>query len=192
VTQINAEHDILPAPPFLSARFHLRYFPALIWSRLRPRAEEPRSSFANHGSVEYFLTLTGAAIAVALGLPAALQGSAIGVIAAGLGFLAIATLLIFSVGAARGTYAGFAGFRTWVFLFFPMSAMTVGALFGSLAHSHFRSLLYAAIGLAAGYPLGIGTGLSAQRLGWIAGMLDYLAMLGLFGVLVVDIVLVFL
>jgi hypothetical protein len=183
---------LLPAPTFLSARFHLRYFPALIWHRIGPRAEEPHSSFANHGPVEYFLILMGAALAVAIGLPAALHGSAIGIIAAGLGFLGIAALLIFSVVEARGTYAGFDDFRTWVFLFFPMSAMTAGAMFGSFAHSHTQSLLYAAAGLAAGYPLGIGAGLSAQRLGWMAGILDCLAMLGLFGLVVLDIVIVYL
>jgi hypothetical protein len=182
-----------PVPPFLSARFHLRYFPALIWHRVGPRAEEePHSSFANHGSLEYSLMLMGAGLAIAIGLPAAVHGSAIGIIAAGLGALAVATLLVFSVGAARGTYAGFDDFRTWVFLFFPMSAMTAGAMFGSFAHSHVQSLLYAAAGFVVGYPLGIGAGLSAQRLGWIAGMLDYLAMAGLFGVVVLDIVLLYL
>jgi hypothetical protein len=192
VNQINAERDIVPVPSFLSARFHLRYFPALIWRRLRPSAEAPTATFANHGSVEYSLMLMGAALVIAIGLPAALRGSAIGIMAAGLGFLAIAALLVFSVVTALGTYVGFDDFRTWVFLFFPMAAMTLGAFTGSLAHSHVQSLLYAAVGLAAGYPLGVGAGLSAQRLGWIAGVLDYLAMLGLFGVVVVDIMLVYL
>ena len=178
-------------PPFLSLRFHLQYFPALIWRRIGPRAEPRGSAFANHGSVEFVLLFAVAVLAVAIGLPAALQRSAIGIVAAALGVVGIATLLVFSVAAARGTYAGFDGFRVWVFFLFPMSAMTAGAFVGSLAHSHVRLLLYAAVGLVAGYPLGIGAGLLAQRLGWIAGVLDYLAMLELFGVLVVDIVLMY-
>ena len=192
MTQITAERGVLQAPPFLSMGFHLRFFPALIWRRIRPHEEPSGSSFANHGSVEYVLTLTAAALAAAIGLPAALRGSMIGIIAAGLGFLAIAALVIFSVVTARGTYASFNGFRLWVFLLCPASTMTAGWFLGSLAHSHVQSLLYGAAGLLGGYPLGIAAGLSAQRLGWFASVLDGLAMLGLFGVIVLDILLVYL
>src|SRR5438552_3766235 len=104
------------APPFLSVQFHLRYFPSLIWQRMKPRAEERRSSsFANHGSLEYVVLTMVCAGVIAFGLPAALRGSAIGWAAAGLGSLGLIGLLIGSVLGARGAYAGFGDFRAPVF-----------------------------------------------------------------------------
>lgn len=158
MTQTEKKNELPFVPPFLSIRFHLQYFPALIWRRIRPRAEEPRPSFANHGSAEYFLIMAVCVIAFVVGLPAALHGSVVGVMAAGLGFIGIAAILIFSVVSVRGTYAGFEDFRIWVFFFFVMLGVTVGIFSGSLDHSTSKSLLYAAGGLAVGYPIGIGAG----------------------------------
>jgi hypothetical protein len=180
------------APSVLSARFHLQYFPALLWRRIGPRAaDEPRVSFSNHGSLEQLIILIVCATAVVIGLPFALQGSVTGIIGAGIGAVGVAGVIVVSVMGA-GASAGFAGFRCWVFCAVVLLGVTVGLFAGSLEHSHTRALVYAAIGLAAGYPLGILAGLFAQRLGWIAGLLDSLAMVALLGLIVVDIVLAFL
>jgi hypothetical protein len=98
------------APLFLSARFHLRFLPVLVWRRIGLRAEVPRP-FASHGSLLYIVTWMGATLAIAGGLPGALHGSTMGSVAAGLGGVALTRLLAVSVAGARDAYAGYASFR---------------------------------------------------------------------------------
>jgi hypothetical protein len=62
-------------PKFLSVEFHKRFFPALLWSRIRPKQQRTRSGF--NSSLELYIVLAVCGGLVALGTPAALSHGSI-------------------------------------------------------------------------------------------------------------------
>jgi hypothetical protein len=177
------------APPrFLSVEFHTRFFPAFLWGRLR---HKQRTGSGFNSSFELYLVLTICVVLVAIGVPAALShrsiaGWIIGAIGAA-GFLA---MLIISILSRRGAPPSYDGFLVGFFFFFVVFGLSAGIFIGALVHYPlFQGLLVGAAGLLAGYLMGILAGLALQYIGWLAAVLDPLAGLVVFGMLVVDLVL---
>jgi len=182
--------DTEKPPEFFSLEFHLRFFPKLLWNLLSPPKEEYRSPFANHIPVEHVIAPALCMIAIAIGFPV-LQGSGAwwgwlllvpGV--AGLIFLIAASIR--SVWGERPTYGDF---RPAVFFFFVVPGPTVGLLAGTIEKSTGLTIGGIAGGLAAGYLLGILAGLWVQALGWMGRFLDVIALGGIAGMVILDLVL---
>ena len=178
-------------PKFLSLSFHTRFFPSLVWRRLRPRAPSPGSPFANHIPIELPVVMVICLALLLGGLPSALErGSLIGWTAVVLGFLGAAALVVQSVRAEAGTRPSFETFRLGVFVFFLTLGLTLGLALGTGRHGWALKAFAAVDGLLAGYLLGIGAGLGVQYLGWIGAWIELAAGLGAVGLLVVDLVIV--
>ncbi len=181
-----------PEPKFLSAAFHVRFFPSLLWRRLRPRGQPAGGGFANHLPIELPIVLLVCLVLLFGGLPSALErGSLVGWTASGLGFVGTLALIAQSVWAQRGIRPTFDAFRLGVFAFFLSLGLTLGVALGSGLQGGALKALVAAGGLVAGYLAGIGAGLWVQHLGWIAAWIDLAAGLAALGMVVVDLVIVF-
>jgi hypothetical protein len=176
-------------PKFLSVEFHKRFFPALLWARIRLRQQRTRSGFNSY--LEIYIVLAVCGVLVALGAPAALShGSIAGWITSGLGATGILALTVTSISSRQGEPPSWDDFFTGVFLFFLFLGLTVGIFFSTLEHFHlFPSLALCAAGLIAGYVVGIIAGLWLQYLGWMATVLDLVAATAVLGMLVLDLVL---
>lgn len=181
-----------PAPSILSWAFHARFFPSLVWRRLRPRGQPDGGGFANHLPIELPIVLLVCLVLLFGGLPAALdRGSLVGWMASGLGFVGTVALIVQSVWAQLGTRPTFDAFRLGVFTFFLSLGLTLGVALGSGLQGGVLKALVAAGGLVAGYLAGIGAGLWVQYLGWIAAWIELAAGLAALGMVVVDLVIVF-
>ena len=76
------------------------------------------------------------------------------------------------------------------FFFFAVFGLSAGIFIGAIEHyPFFQCLLAGAAGLLAGYVMGILAGFRLQYTGWPAAVLDPLAGLMVFGMLVVDLML---
>lgn len=173
-------------PKFLSLEFHTRFFPAFLWSRLRPR-DRVGTGFPSAVGLQVMFVVC--CILVILGLPGAVSNrSFIGWILAGAGAAGILALLINSL-CSRREAPSYDGFLSGVFLFFVALGISAGVFVGTLEHSVPMGLLIGLGGLIAGYLLGIMAGLWFQYLGWLASMVNILAGLAVLGMLCVDLVL---
>jgi len=176
-------------PGFLSAAFHARFFPSVVWRRLRPRAQSNGSAFANHIPIELPIVLLVCLALLLGGLPSAVErGSLVGWTASGLGLLGAAALLVQSVRAQLGTRPTFDAFRLGVFAFFLTLGLTAGLTLGAGLRTGALRALAGLGGLAAGYLVGIGAGLWVQYLGWIAAWIELAAGLLALGMVVLDLV----
>ena len=176
--------DMLPS--FLSIEFHVRIFPALIWSRLSQR-ERAETGFSP--TIEIYVALAVCVILVVMGLPKALSHKSVtGWAMVGLGLTGIMALLVNSIFSHRDP-PSYDNFLAGVFFFFLSLGMTVGVFNGTLNHSLFVALLSGSGGFIAGYLLGILAGLCFQYLGCFSGILNGLAWLATFGMFIVDLVL---
>lgn len=97
-------------------------------------------------------------------------------------------LFIHSVVSGRANPPEYSRFLTGVFFFFVTLGVSAGVFGGSLNHSLMTGLLLGSGGVLAGYFLGILAGLWFQYLGWLSGVLNGVAWLAVFGMLLVDIV----
>ncbi len=175
-------------PRFLSVEFHARFFPAFLWSRIRPN-QESKSGFSSF--TEFYIALAVCTILIAIGVPAGLsQGSIVGWIASGIGMAGILALLVMSISSRWGESPSYAGFLVGFFFFFVFAGLSAGIFISTLEHyTLFHGLLTGVAGLSAGYVLGILAGFGLQYIGWLAAMLDPLVGLAVAGLIVVDIVL---
>ncbi len=180
-------------PKFLSLSFHTKFFPALLWQRLRPRKEEEyQSPFANHIPMELIITLTICSVLTAIGIPSAMSdGSIIGWLIVSIGVAGILALIIISVKSGLEEPPSYNDFLMGIFFFFVALGISAGIFNGSLKHSHLLMVLGSLTGLFAGYVIGIFTGLYMQYLGWIAVLLNTLAGVSIVGMVIVDLVLLF-
>lgn len=172
---------------FLSLEFHTRFFPALLWGRLRS------SGSAGTGfpsTVERHVAFVICWILVVTGAPSALsRNSIIGWVVGGVGAAGILALLLNSLFSRRGEQPSYEGFLTGVFFFFVFLGISGGVFVGTLDHSLPLGLLCGSAGLLAGYLIGIFAGIWLQYLGWLSAMVNGLAGLAVFGLIIVDLVL---
>jgi ABC-type nitrate/sulfonate/bicarbonate transport system permease component len=99
-------------------------------------------------------------------------------------------MIIHSIASSLGESPSINDFLVGFFFFFLTSGLTAGIFISTLEHyPFFQSLLISAAGLVAGYALGILAGFGLQYIGWLAALLDPLAGLMVFGMLVLDMVL---
>ena len=174
------------APEFLSFEFHARFFPALLWSRLRPR-ERSGTGFAP--GMEFLIAFFFFCILVVIGIPYGMtHRSILGWAAGGIGAAGILALFVRSIASREGPPV-YDDFLFGVFFFFVVLGLTAGIFVGTLEHSFPLGLLAGMGGLIAGYLLGILAGLWFQYLGWIASLVNGLAALGVIGMVLVDLVL---
>lgn len=173
-------------PTFLSLKFHTRFFPALLFGRLKPgRVEGVGFTSTLHWCVLFFICL----ILIVIGVPNALvHKSIIGWIVSIIGAAGVIFLFIGSILSFRGNKPTYDDFLTGIFIFFPSLGLSAGIFTGSLEHAFWKGLLIGSVGVIVGYIIGILSGLWFQYLGWIAGLLNYAAYLAAFGMLFVDLV----
>jgi hypothetical protein len=172
-------------PGFFSIEFHTRFFPVLLWRRLRPRKRDGVSFVATESYIAFAICLV---LAMA-GIPRAVtHRSFIGWVVGGAGLLGVLALFISSI-CSRREPPSYDGFLRGIFFFLVTLGITAGLFTGALEHSLCLGLLGSAAGLVLGYVLGIFAGLWFQYLGPLAVVLDMLAGLGIVGLMVVDLVL---
>ncbi|MBA4418442.1 MAG: hypothetical protein C0392_11135 [Syntrophus sp. (in: bacteria)] len=179
-------------PNILSLEFHAKFFPRLLWSRLRLKKKRTEgTSFTS--TMELTLAVFICLILIVVGLPIALsRGSIAGLISGVLGLAGILFLVISSALSQRGTRPTYDSFLIGIFFFFVFLGLTAGLFIGSVNHlSRGAGICASILGVLAGYITGIFGGLWAQYLGWIAGLLNGFAGLMIIGMVVVDILLLF-
>jgi hypothetical protein len=167
-----------PVPPkFLSVEFHTRFFPQLLWARLRRKKKETQGTTFT-STTEMMITLAICVILAVIGIPSALtRGSLVGWILTVIGIGGIVALLIVSVGAQWGNRPTYDDFLTGIFFFFVSLGILMGIALGMDRHSFWLGALVCPAGLVGGYVLGILAGLWLQYLGWMAVILNMLAAL---------------
>jgi hypothetical protein len=172
-------------PRFWSLEFHTRYFPALLRMRLTPN-ERAGSGFTS--SLEKYFLFVLCFIIVVLGIPSAvLHHSIIGWIAGGIGAAGLAALTINSIFSGK-IQPDYENFLTGIFFFFVLLGLSAGIFAGSLNHSLLQGIVIGAAGIIAGYFIGIAAGLWFQCMGWLASLLNGIAILACVGILFVDLV----
>jgi hypothetical protein len=179
-------------PSFLSLEFHTRFFPLLLMSRLRREKNGAEATSFNNNLVLTLMLLlcvffTSAGIPMIAG-PHPFFGWAL----SALGIAGILFVVISSIAAQWGTRPTYSNFLAWIFLFFLLLGFTTGLFTALENHSGIWLVLAASfLGLIAGYGVGLFAGFWAQSLGWISSLLNGLAGLGVFGLLIVFIVFLF-
>lgn len=176
-------------PKFLSLSFHTKFFPALLFNRLRPKEEEG-VSFTPYMELTIALAICG--VLTAIGIPSALSdGSIIGWLIGGIGLAGILALIILSVKSGLEVSPSYNDFLIGIFFFFVALGISAGIFNGSLKHSPLLMVWGSLVGLFAGYIIGIFAGLYMQYLGWIAVLLNIIAGVSIIGMVIVDLVLLF-
>lgn len=174
-------------PNFLSLEFHFRFFPALLWKRLRTGGERGGTGFTL--PLEFPVLFVVCCVLVIIGLPGAIdKKSVVGWIMSGIGLLGILFLIINSL-TSRKDALSYDNFLPGIFFFFVLLGITAGIFTGSLNHSFRMGFLAVLGGLIVGYLIGIYTGLWFQRFGWLASIINGMAWLGVIGMIVLDMVL---
>lgn len=154
---------------------------------MRPR-ERMGTVFTS--TFEYHITFVVCIILLLWGIPVAVSsGSIIGWIVGGIGAAGTIALVIHSILSRRGEPVSYDDFLVGVFFFFVALGLTVGIFAGSLNHSLMIGLLVGTAGLIAGYLLGILAGLWFQYLGWLATIVNALAIVAILGMFFVDLAL---
>ncbi len=177
-------------PTFFSLSFHTRFFPSLLWRRLRPRKEEYQSPFSNHIPLELTILVVVSKVAAIAGLGAGIsRGSVVGWGVGILGLTAFAFFLVDSIRSQMGIRPSFDSFSFGIFFFFVVLGITVGLFEGTLLHSKSLAGWGGLAGFVAGYGAGIFAGLGIQYLGWIGGLFNHLSVAGIVGLIVLDCVL---
>lgn len=179
-------------PSVFSLAFHTKFFPALLWQRLRPGKREQTTVFVPAGVTEQMIILTVAGVLIAVGLPAALKNMSIaGIIAAAIGCSGLILLAVIGIRSRIGIPPSYDAFLVGGFFFFVVAGLTGGVIAGVVKGSVWLKLAGGVGGAIAGYVVGIAAGLWLQYIGWLATALNALAALACAGLLVVDVILVF-
>ena len=179
--------DPMVPPSMLSWEFHARFFPGLLWARLSPKKDVPQGRSFNHDMGLTVMTVACVAL-LAVGVPLAAGPNALlgwPLLVLGLGGLLY--LLVNSLAGQKGLQPTYEDFHLWIFFFVLLLGMSGGLFLTAVDHRPRLVVLAAGLGgLLPGYLAGIMAGLWAQRLGWIADLLNGLAGLAIFGLLIVD------
>ncbi len=181
--------DNLNIPKISNIEFHLRFFPRLLWSKLRPnKKEESGTRFVS--TFEFFILLAFFLFLIAIGLPLALKhGSVIGWIVGLAGIAGTLALIISSIIMQAGIKPSYDNFLYGVFFFFVFLGITTGLFVGKTEFSSYWWLPLSFAGLIIGYFLGLFAGFWFQCLGWIVAILDLFGGCAVIGMIVVDVVL---
>lgn len=179
------------SPRFFSLDFHIKFFPALLWRLLHLKNRRYESTFAGHISLELPVMVIVSIILVIYGFLAAIgSGSIIGWICGILGSGGFIYLLVSSIRSCKPIRLSFEYFRVIIFFFFVIFGINIGLEIGIVYHLSYGFRIIAALaGFALGYVAGIGGGLWIQYLGWIASLLDILAITAIAGMVLFDILL---
>ncbi|MHC1696891.1 MAG: hypothetical protein AB9919_02255 [Geobacteraceae bacterium] len=171
---------------FFSIIFHTRFFPTLLWGRLRHK-ERGGTTFV---PFEWYIVITFCLVLAAIGIPYAINHhSVIAWLAGGVGVAGILVLTVSSICSRQGS-PSYEEFLWGVFFFLVVLGVTAGIFAGTLEHSFVLGLVGSVAGLLLGYVLGIFAGLWFQYLGLLALLLNVLAIPAIIGLIVVDLVLV--
>ncbi len=180
-----------PEPPrFFSLDFHFRYFPSILLNILAPKKDEYESPFRNHIPIELPILAVVLFVAAVLGISSGLsKGSILGWLLGGVGAAGFLALFIHSIYSQAGYRPSFEGFKVVIFFFFVVFGVVAGITAGRIEfdHSRWMRVLDGLVGLVAGYFLGICAGLWTQKVGWIGGLFEALAMAGIAGMVIVGI-----
>lgn len=178
-------------PPLFSLEFHTSFFPALLWRLLHPKKRKYESTFDGHIRLELPVMAIVSIILGVYGFSAAIgSGSIIGWVCGTAGLGGFCYLLTVSIRSARGMRPSFDYFRTIVFLFLVFLGLTLGLEMGNVYHLPYGLKLISGLaGLILGYTAGIFGGLWVQYLGWMASLLDLIALVAIAGMVILDIVL---
>jgi hypothetical protein len=165
-------------PPFFSREFHIRFFLQILKSRLLRKKGVSRGTGFN-STMEMFLGLAVCVVLAIIGIPSAwTQGSIVGWILSIIGVGGIVVLIIISVGSQWGSQPSYDDFLTGVFSYFFCLGLFAGIPVGMEYHDCWLGIAASLAGLIAGYLLGIVAGLRLQHLGWIAVIINMLAVFG--------------
>ena len=183
-------HNDLKPPSIFSLEFHIKFFPRLLWSRLRPKKQAETGTHFSH-NMESILTMFGCAVLLAIGIPNIVtHGSVVGWILAILGGAGLMALILFSIVAQIGTRPSYDNFLMGVFFFLVFLGLTVGLMFGQEGHAFGWGLLgHGLVGLLLGYVVGIFAGLGLQTLGWMSAPVDMMSGVAIVGLFFVDLIL---
>ena len=177
-------------PGFFTTAYHLRFFPAVLRARLRPRP--PRGGFGNHALLELPIILAVSTVLLALGVPRVVDqpASISGIVLVLLGAAGIIAMLAVSIRAGLSTPVTYDEFEPFVFLFMLLLGATAALFFARMIWKLPAGLTWALViaGLVPGYLAGIAAGLFSQILGPLKATLGILAVCGAIGLLVVDLV----
>jgi hypothetical protein len=177
-------------PRFFSLDFHVKFFPALLWRLLHPKKMGYESTFAGHIRLELPVMMVVSIAFIIYGLAAAVgSGSILGWVCGFTGLGGSLYLLIISIRSTHGIRPSFEYFRVVIFLFFVVFGATVGleaAFLYGLPYD--LKIVTGLIGFILGYFAGIVGGLWVQKLGWMASLLDVIAIAFIAGMIVLDIV----
>lgn len=177
-------------PPLFSLEFHTSFFPALLWRLLHPKNRRYESTFAGHISLELPVMVIVFIILGIYGFSTVIgSGSIIGWVCGIVGLGGFSYLLTGSIRSTTEIRPSFDYFRTIVFLFFVFLGLTIGLEIGNVCRLPYGLKLVAGLsGLILGYIVGIFGGLWVQYLGWMASLLDLIAIAAIAGMVVLDIV----
>lgn len=178
-------------PMFFSLEFHTSFFPALLRRLLHPEKRKYESTFAGHIALEYPVLAVISIIAGIYGTASALgSGSIIGWVCGVIGSGGFLYLLISSIRSCRKIDPSFEYFRVIIFLFFVILGINIGLEVGTIYHlSHGFRIITVLAGFIMGYIAGIAGGFWSQYLGWIASLLDIIAIMAIAGMVFIDILL---
>jgi len=177
-------------PAFLSAEFHLRFFPALLAERMRP--EDKAQAGFRHFSLALPLLVVICFVLLGLGLPNLVDdpSSILGWALTVLGALGLLGLLVLSIASRWGEPVTYQRFEPQVFLFVVLLGASIALFFGRLIWALPPPAAFgvALAGVVVGYVVGIGAGLWCQVLGPVKDMLVVFAIPAMIGLVVVDLV----
>jgi len=126
--------------------------------------------------MEMMILLAVCLILAVIGIPSAVaRGSIPGYILSLLGIGGIVALIALSVGSQWSTRPTYDSFLVGVFFFFVFLGILIGISVGMSHHSFLLGACASLVCLVTGYILGIFSGLWAQRLGWMAMVINALA-----------------
>ena len=180
-------HPLSP-PSLLSLEFHTSFFPRLLWSRLSPKKNEPQGVSFSHNTGLTVMVVACMAL-LALGVPMALiQKSIFGWVLLMVGLIGILYIIFNSIADQRDLKPTYEDFHLWIFFFLVLLGFSGGLFFTSVNHQpHLIVFAAGLLGILPGYILGILAGFWAQSLGWVSDLLNGLAGIAIFGLVIVDI-----
>lgn len=177
-------------PSFFSVEFHTRFFPALIRARMNPKNEN-QTVFVPHNYLQAGIALLLFTTLLIIGLASLTTMPLIGYGGSIIGGIGIITVFGYSIYIYRGIKPSYDTFLFGVFAVCVAFGITTGIFITAIGwHTPVLWRIAGGIaGLIAGYCAGIWGGLYMQKLGFVAFMLEGVAIPAIVGMVVVDMVL---
>jgi hypothetical protein len=180
--------SMVSQPRFLSLAFHSRFFPRVLWNRLRPKGRAGSGFY----TFDHYVALAVCLVLVVIATPRAMHHkSIVGWILFGIGMLGLVFLFVQSIASEWRERPSYDSFLVGFFFLFIAMGLTAGIYAGTHQHSLILGLLIGSAGLLIGYLLGIFAGLWFQKLGWLAALLNVLVGIAIIGLLIFDALILF-